>query len=104
GMGQQWIHITMISAVIVLALFFLKRIREIGEKHQMVTVGDYAALRYGEKARLPTVISFLFSYCAMTGMQFVAIATILNLTLGISMTVGILIGWVLLTIKTYVGC
>jgi len=103
GMGQQWIHITMISAVIVLALFFLKRIREIGEKHQMVTVGDYAALRYGEKARLPTVISFLFSYCAMTGMQFVAIATILNLTLGISMTVGILIGWILLTIKTYLG-
>src|SRR5699024_5470945 len=40
---------------------------------------------------------------AMTGMQFVAIATILNLTLGISMTVGILIGWILLTIKTYLG-
>src|SRR5699024_9531939 len=57
----------------------------------------------GEKARIPTVISFLFSYCAMTGMQFVAIASILNLTIGLNMTLGILIGWALLTVKTYLG-
>nr|WP_244972300.1 sodium:solute symporter family protein [Mammaliicoccus lentus] len=103
GMGQQWIHITMISAVIILALFFLKRIRLLGEKYNMVTIGDYTALRYGESARIPTVISFLFAYCAMTGMQFVAIASILNLTLGLNMTVGIILGWVLLTFKTYLG-
>lgn len=103
GMGQQWIHITMFFAVIVLASFLLKRIRYIGEKHNMVTIGDYTALRYGEKARIPTVISSLFSYCAMTGMQFVAIASILHLTIGIHMTIGILIGWALLTAKTYAG-
>lgn len=69
----------------------------------MVTLGDYTALRYGEKARIPTVISFLFAYCAMTGMQFVAIATILNLTIGLNITLGIIIGCVLLTLKTYFG-
>lgn len=103
GMGQQWIHITMLFAVILLASFLLKKIRHLGEQHNMVTIGDYTALRYGEKARIPTVISFLFSYCAMTGMQFAAIASILHLTLEIPMTVGILIGWILLTAKTYVG-
>ncbi|MFQ3872607.1 MULTISPECIES: sodium:solute symporter family protein [Staphylococcus] len=103
GMGQQWIHITMMVAVIVLAFFLLKRIRLLGEKHNMVTIGDYTALRYGESARIPTVISFLFAYCAMTGMQFVAIASILNLTIGLNMTAGIIIGCILLTIKTYLG-
>lgn len=103
GMGQQWIHITMMFAVIILALFFLKRVRLLGEKYNMVTIGDYTALRYGESARIPTVISFLFAYCAMTGMQFVAIASILNLTIGLNMTAGIFIGWILLTIKTYFG-
>src|SRR5690625_1661779 len=39
----------------------------------------------------------------MTGMQFVAIASILNLTIGLNLTVGIFIGWVLLTAKTYFG-
>lgn len=103
GFGQQWIHITMFFAVIILASFLLKRIRILGEAHNMVTIGDYTSLRYGEKARIPTVISFLFSYCAMTGMQYVAIASILNITIGLHMTVGIFIGWALLTSKTYVG-
>ena len=39
----------------------------------------------------------------MTGMQFVAIATILNVTLGLDVTIGIIIGWILLTLKTYFG-
>lgn len=103
GMGQQWINIGMFIAVIFVASFLLKRIRYLGENYNMVTVGDYTSLRYGEKARIPTVISFLFSYCAMTGMQFVAIATILNLTIGLNMTLGIFIGWALLTLKTYFG-
>jgi len=103
GMREQWIHITMFFVVIVLALFLLKRIRKLGEEYHLVTVGDYTALRYGEKARIPTVISFLFSYCAMTGMQFVAIASILNLTIGLNITIGIFIGWGLLTVKTYLG-
>ena len=103
GMGQQWIHITMFICVIIFALFVLNRVRSLGETYNMVTIGDYTALRYGEKARIPTVISILFSYCAMTGMQFVAIATILNVTLGLDVTIGIIIGWILLTLKTYFG-
>ncbi|QKY68745.1 sodium:solute symporter [Lentibacillus sp. CBA3610] len=103
GMGEQWINITMLFSVIIFALFLLKQIRRLGENHNMVTVGDYTSLRYGKQARIPTVISFLFSYCAMTGMQFVAIATILNLTIGLNMTLGIFIGWALLTLKTYFG-
>src|SRR5690625_1765635 len=102
-MSQQLINITMFMAVIILASFLLKRIRNLGDKHNMITVGDYTSLRYGEKARIPTVISFLFAYCAMTGMQFVAIATILNLTIGLNITLGIFIGWALLTLKTYFG-
>src|SRR5699024_9147255 len=51
GMREQWIHITMFFVVIILALFLLKKIRKLGEEHHLVTVGDYTALRYGEKAR-----------------------------------------------------
>src|SRR5699024_10589828 len=93
GMGQQWLNIGTIIAGIIMASFFVKHIRQLGEKYNMVTIGDFTALRYGEKARIPTVISILVAYCAITGMQFVAIATILNLTIGISISVGILISW-----------
>ncbi|GAA0591330.1 sodium:solute symporter [Virgibacillus siamensis] len=103
GMGQHWLNISILITGIITASFLVKRIRLIGEKHQMVTLGDFTALRYGEGARLPTVISVLLAYCAVTGMQFVAIATILNLTIGLSMTAGIIISWVLLTLKTFLG-
>ncbi|WP_200411498.1 sodium:solute symporter family protein [Virgibacillus salexigens] len=103
GMGQHWLNAGILITGIITASFLVKKIRQIGEKHHMVTLGDFTALRYGEGARIPTVISVLLAYCAITGMQFVAIATILNLTLGLSMTVGIIISWLLLTAKTYFG-
>ncbi|WP_173918643.1 sodium:solute symporter [Halobacillus sp. Marseille-Q1614] len=103
GMGQQWLAIGFTLTSIVIAAFLLKRIRLLGEKYNMVTLGDFTALRYGEGARVPTVISILCAYSAITGMQFVAIATILKLTIGLGMTTGIVISWVLLTLKTYFG-
>lgn len=103
GMGQQWLPLSMLLTGVIMASFLLKRIRQLGEKYNMVTIGDFTALRFGEAARVPTVISILVAYCAITGMQFIAIATILNLTIGTSMTVGILISWVMLTLKTYFG-
>lgn len=60
GMGQQWIHITMFTCVVIFAFFLLKRIRSLGENHKMVTIGDYTTLRYGEPARLPTVNTCYF--------------------------------------------
>src|SRR5699024_7715045 len=103
GMGQQWIHISIFLCVIIFAAFLIKRIGHLGEQHNMVTIGDYTAFRYSERARVPTVFSILFSYCAMTGTNFIAIATILNLTIGMNFTLGIFIGWFLLTFKTYFG-
>ena len=69
----------------------------------MVTLGDFSALVYGKQARVPTAISMLFAYCAITGMQFVAIATVLTLTTGLDMTLGITLSWIMLTIKTVLG-
>ncbi|MFC4557799.1 sodium:solute symporter [Virgibacillus kekensis] len=103
GMGQQWLNIGLLFTGVLMASFVAKKIRQLGEKHDMVTIGDFTALRYGEKARIPTVISILVAYCAITGMQFVAIATILNLTIGLSLTTGIVLSWLMLTVKTYFG-
>src|SRR5699024_68711 len=96
GMGQQWLNISLLVMGMLMAFFLVKKIREIGNKYKMVTIGDFTALRYGESARIPTVISVLIAYSAITGMQFTAIATILNLTIGLSITTGIIISWVLL--------
>ncbi len=103
GMGQQWLNFGLLLAGIIMLFFFVKKIRGYGEKYNMVTIADFTVLRFGEGARFPTVLSILIAYSAITGMQFVAIATILNLTIGLSITAGIIISWILLTLKTYFG-
>lgn len=103
GMGQHWLNFSIFITGVFMMFFFLKKIRAYGEKYDMVTIADYTTLRFGEGARFPTVISILIAYCAITGMQFIAIATILNLTVGISITAGIIVSWIMLSIKTYYG-
>lgn len=103
GMGQQWLNLAILIAGLLMLGIFLKRIRKIGEKYKMVTIADFTVLRFGEGARIPTVVSVLLANCALTGMQFAAIATVLNLTMGLNIITGIFISWVLLTLKTYYG-
>ncbi|MDR8019288.1 sodium:solute symporter family protein [Nesterenkonia aerolata] len=103
GVGQIWLGLVMVPTTLVIILCMTGPIRRLGVKHHMVTMGDFTSLIYGEKARIPTAISMLFAYCAITGMQFVSIATILYLTLEMSMTWGITIAWIMLTIKTVLG-
>jgi len=103
GMGQVWLLIVILLPSVFMAFFMIRPIREMGNTRQLVTIGDFTSAIYGPRARFPTALSMLVAYCAITGMQFVAVATILNLTVELDMTYGILLGAVLLTIKTYLG-
>lgn len=103
GVSQIWLGLVLVPTTLVIIMVMSGPIRRLGAKHRMVTMGDFTALLFGERARIPTAISLLFAYCAITGMQFVSIATILFLTLEISMTWGITVAWIMLTIKTVLG-
>src|SRR5699024_3672785 len=88
---------------VVFTAFLAKRVRRLGDKHNFFSIGDYAAFRYGKAARIPTFIGNLSAIGALTGLQFVALATILNLIFDIEMTLGIIISATFLTLKTYLG-
>ncbi|WP_134700784.1 sodium:solute symporter [Ammoniphilus sp. YIM 78166] len=103
GMGQIWSVISLACSLAVFTLLLVKRIRKVGDEHQLFSIGDYAALRYGEAARYPAFIGNMAALGALTGLQFVALATVLNLIFGLDMTTGIIISWLFITLKTYLG-
>jgi Na+/proline symporter len=103
GMGQIWLLIVILIPSVIMALFMIRPIREMGSRRQLITIGDFTSEIYGPKARFPTALSILVAYCAITGMQFVSVAMILKLTVGLDMTQGILLSAVLLTVKVYLG-
>lgn len=103
GLGRSWEILPAYIVVVFMIIFMLKPIRNIGTRYKMVTIPDYTALRYGEKARLPSALAILFAYSAITGMQYTAIATFLFIISGLNITAGIIVAWLILTVKTYLG-
>ncbi|KAB7704060.1 sodium:solute symporter family protein [Bacillus aerolatus] len=103
GLGMLWLVFPVYIVSAIWIVFFLKPIRSLGTKYKLVTLPDYIALRYGEKARMPALLCILVAYASITGLQFIAIATFLNLMFGLNTTAGIIIGCLFLTLKTYIG-
>ncbi|MDO5629624.1 MAG: sodium:solute symporter family protein [Mobilicoccus sp.] len=103
GMGEQWFNIAIFVASVVMAVFMIKRIRQLGDRHNYVTIGDFAAHRFGGGARIPTTLSVLTAYCAITGMQFVSIALVLDVIANVDLVPAMLISWAMLTLKTVFG-
>ena len=103
GIGRSWEILPAYIVVVFVIVVMLKAIRNIGSKYNLVTIPDYTALRYGEKARLPSAIAMLLAYCAITGMQYTAVGTFLHIISGLDLVTGILIGWLILAAKTALG-
>lgn len=103
GYGRIWLTLSTTITFVIFTAFLVKPVRLLGERHNFFSVGDYAAYRYGKAARFPTFLGNLAAISALTGLQFVALATIFNLLFDLSMTTGIVIAAAFLTIKTYLG-
>ena len=103
GLGRSWEIIPAYLVFVFIILVLLPAIRNVGIRHSLITIPDYVALRYGERARLPATLSILIAYCALTGIQYTAIAGFLSVVAGIDIRVGIVIGWFVLTMKTCLG-
>lgn len=103
GIGRIFEVIPMMIVMYLITIFLLVPIRNVGDKYKMVTLPDFTVLRYGTATRLPAVLSILCAYCAITGVQFIAIGAFLKLIFGINLQLAICIGWAFLSIYTYAG-
>ena len=56
GMGQQWFNIAILVVSVLMAVFVMKRVRQMGERHHYVTIGDFSAHRFGTAATGPGVV------------------------------------------------
>ena len=103
GLGRSWEILPAYLIFILMLVFLLRAIRSLGTSYNLITIPDFTALRYGEKARLPSALALLFAYCAITGMQYTAIASFFYIATGLDMKAGIFLGWLILTAKTFLG-
>lgn len=72
-------------------------------KLNILTFNDFYRLRYGRTTEIISAIVMVPSYFGWIAAQMVAMALILNVLLGTSMTMGILVCSVVVVIYTYIG-
>ncbi len=77
---------------IVLAFWIGPRIRQLAQRHDFKTVGDFLEWRYGRNVRAAVSLLVWAGSLAVPAAQLIAIAFILNVVAGIPKTTGCLIG------------
>ena len=89
GMSNAWPIIVPAVFLIFYLLAFARRINYFGRKYDAITITDFVCARYGESLRIPTACFAILRPAVMTGMQFLAIAVVLQISFDIPISIGV---------------
>lgn len=85
--------------LILIGLFFAKKLYRLN----LLTFGDFYRVRYNRPAELLASFFLVISYFGWVAAQLVALGIVLNIVTGISITTGILIGFAVVVVYTFMG-
>ena len=88
---------------IFLAVWIGPRIRQIANRHNLHTVGDYLEHRYGHRVRATVAMLLWIGTVAILAGQLMAIGWVLNVVTGIDRWVGCVLGGVVVTVYFTAG-
>ncbi|HHY90797.1 MAG TPA: sodium:solute symporter family protein [Clostridiales bacterium] len=103
GIGQMWSSLFLVGGTTIFVVLFARRLNYFGRKTGAVTICDFACARYGEALRLPIAIVSFLRPGFLTGMQFLAIALALNVVIGISIHIGVIVSAAIILLYMITG-
>jgi Na+/proline symporter len=104
GYGFLWIAIAAPLAFPLSWFILGKKMRLVSEVRDILTIPDAAYARYeSETVRLVVAISVLLGVISYLGVQFLAIAFVLQTVLGVSEVVALIIGLLVIAVYTIGG-
>ncbi|MDR1977415.1 MAG: sodium:solute symporter family protein [Synergistaceae bacterium] len=96
GMSNVWPILAPGVFLIIYFLIFARRLNYFGRKHDAITMTDFVCARYGERLRLPIACFAILRPAILTGMQFLAIAAVLQVAFDLPIWMGVLVSAVLI--------
>lgn len=85
--------------LIIVGLFFVRKLYPLNH----LTIGDYFTERYGKTVGTLLSLAIIVTYFGWTAAQFVAIGIILNVLLGVPITLGMALAALIVLVYTYIG-
>ncbi|MEO8076569.1 MAG: sodium:solute symporter family protein [Acidobacteriota bacterium] len=103
GLAAVWWVGSAAAGSIVLALWIGPAIRRAAAAHDLRTVGDFLELRFGVHVRTTIAVLLWIGAIFILAGQLIAIATILNVVVGLRLVWGCVLGGLLITIYFTAG-
>ena len=103
GLSQFWVALWVIVGVTLYIVLFARRVNHFGRKTGAQTLADFMCARYGESIRLPAAIISFFRPGFITGMQYLALAVVLNVAFNLPIAYGVVISAVIMLLYTITG-
>ena len=94
--------ITVISGLVLLALTAPK-IKSFGDKYKAYTIGDFFGIRFSNRSRMLVSGLTIIAFFVFTGAQFVAIASLVNVLIGLDFTIALVFAAVFTIAYTAIG-
>lgn len=99
GVAALWPILPSFFFMAIWIIFFVRYINRI----RQVTLPDFLVLRFGEKVRVPSAIFTMFRSIVLTGMQILAMSSIMSAVIGWDVTTSIIISFLVTTVYCLLG-
>ena len=96
GISGMWASLFVVSGCALFIVLFSRRLNYFGRKTGAITIADFVCARYGESLRLPVAIVGFMRPGFLTGMQFLAIAVVMNIIFGTDIKIGVVVSAVII--------
>jgi SSS family solute:Na+ symporter len=103
GLSAVWWVLSAAIGSLILAMWIGPAIRRAASEHDLRTVGDFLEFRFGVEVRAAIAALLWVGAIFILAGQLIAIATILNVIVGLPPAVGCILGGVLITIYFTAG-
>ncbi len=103
GVSAWWWVGSAAIGSLVLAFWIGPRMRQLAERHQFQTLGDYLDFRFGKGVRATVTILMLFGTLSLLAVQLIGIGFVLNVITGLERWAGSIIGGIVVIVYFSAG-
>ena len=103
GISASWYATAMAIGCLLFGLFFAKRVKQLGQQHNLVTYPELMETRYDSRTRIVATITTVGAFIAYAAGQLAAAAGILHTLMGWDFGTSLLIASAIIIVYTATG-
>jgi SSS family solute:Na+ symporter len=103
GVTASWYILAQAIGCLLFGLFAAVRIKQLGDRHQLLTYPDFIEQSCGSRTRIVATVTTILAFTAYSAGQFVAAASILQAMLGWDYEAALLLAGAVVILYTAIG-